>query len=116
MGSPARILDALGDPTRRAVFEQLRERPLAVGDLAARLPVSRPAVSRHLRVLSEAGLVRGVAVGRNRLYSVAPPGLEALQGWLNTFWDDVLTALAADIESHRENHDTESEPEPKEQR
>ncbi len=99
MTDPEQALDALGDPMRRAVLEQLRERPLPVGEIAARLPVSRPAVSRHLRILTDAGLVRAAAVGRNRLYSVATPGLAALQDWVNTFWDDVLAALAADVEA-----------------
>lgn len=99
MADPARALDALGDPTRRAVLEQLRERPLPVGEIAARLPVSRPAVSRHLRILTDAGLVRAAAVGRNRLYSVATPGLAALQDWVSTFWDDALAALASDVEA-----------------
>lgn len=99
MAEAAEAFDALGDPTRRAVLEQLREHPRAVGDIAARLPVSRPAVSRHLRVLADAGLVRATAVGRTRLYSVAPSGLRDLQRWLNTFWDDVLAGLAADVES-----------------
>lgn len=99
MAEAAEAFDALGDPTRRAVLEQLREHPRAVGDIAARLPVSRPAVSRHLRVLTDAGLVRATAVGRTRLYSVAPSGLQDLQRWLNTFWDDVLAGLAADVES-----------------
>jgi DNA-binding transcriptional ArsR family regulator len=99
MVAAARALDALGDPTRRVLLERLREQPLAVGQLAAGLPVSRPAVSRHLRVLGEAGLVRATAVGRTRLYSVAPAGLREVQLWLNTFWDDVLGALATDIET-----------------
>lgn len=99
MAEVAGAFEALGDATRRAVLEQLREQPRAVGEIAARLPVSRPAVSRHLRVLTEAGLVRATAVGRTRLYSVAPAGLRNLQLWLNTFWDDVLAGLAADVET-----------------
>lgn len=99
MAGAAQVLDALGDPTRRAVFEQLRRRPLPVGELAARLPVSRPAVSRHLRVLESAGLVRARAVGRNRLYSVDQTGLHEVQLWITTFWDDVLSSFAAHVES-----------------
>lgn len=98
MADPERAFDALGDPMRRAVLEQLRARPLPVGEIAARLPVSRPAVSRHLRILTDAGLVRAAAVGRRRLYSVATPGLAALQEWVSSFWDDVLAAFAADVE------------------
>jgi len=89
----AQVLDALGDPTRRAVLELVRRRPRAVGDIAEQLPVSRPAVSKHLRVLEGAGLVSGRVAGRQHLYSVTPEGLRGLQAWVGSFWDDVLTAL-----------------------
>lgn len=87
-------MEALGDPTRREIFEKLRDGPLSVGELADGLPVSRPAVSQHLRVLREAGLVTGRAVGTRRLYEVDPCGLGQLRDWFDTFWNDVLAAFA----------------------
>ena len=90
----AAVLDALGDPTRRAVLELLRRRERAVGDIAGRLPVSRPAVSQHLRVLKHAGLVRDRQDGTRRLYRVEPRGLEALRGYLERYWDQALAAFA----------------------
>jgi DNA-binding transcriptional ArsR family regulator len=86
-------LTALADPTRRAVLEALRAGERPVGELAAGLPVSRPAVSQHLRVLEEAGLVRVRRVGTRRLYAADPAGLEELRGWLEDFWDDALAAF-----------------------
>ena len=86
-------LDALGDPTRRAIFERLAHGPLAVGDIAKKFPVSRPAVSQHLKVLKEAGLVRDHAEGTRRLYQVDKKGLEMLRKWLDRFWDDALEAF-----------------------
>ena len=83
---------ALGDPTRRAIFERLAERPRAVNELADELPVSRPAVSQHLKVLKGAGLVTDRAEGTRRLYAVSPEGLDALRAWLDSFWTDVLQA------------------------
>jgi DNA-binding transcriptional ArsR family regulator len=91
-------LAALADPTRRAVFERLRAGPVSVGEIAARLPVSRPAVSQHLRALSEAGLVRHEADGARRLYEIDPAGLGALRAWLDRFWDDSLAAFKAEVE------------------
>jgi len=91
-------MDALGDRTRREIFERLRDGPLSVGELARGLPVSRPAVSQHLRVLREAGLVTGRAVGTRRLYEVDRNGLGELRGWFDTFWNDVLTAFADEAE------------------
>ena len=85
-------LEALADPTRRAVLEQLREGPQPVGEIASRLPVSRPAVSQHLKVLKGAGLVTDRAEGTRRLYAVSPEGLDALRAWLDSFWTDVLHA------------------------
>jgi DNA-binding transcriptional ArsR family regulator len=87
-------LDALGDPTRRAVLERLRDGELAVGAIAATLPVSRPAVSKHLAVLEGAGLVRHVRAGTRSLYSIDTRGLEELRGYLDGFWTDVLIAFA----------------------
>jgi DNA-binding transcriptional ArsR family regulator len=83
-------LRALGDPTRRAVFESLRAGPKAVGEIAGTLPVSRPAVSQHLRALKEAGLVRDRRDGARRLYGVDPEGLEEVRTYLETFWEDAL--------------------------
>jgi DNA-binding transcriptional ArsR family regulator len=91
-------LTALADPTRRAVFERLRAGPVSVTDIAADLPVSRPAVSQHLKVLKEAGLVRDEAVGTRRLYEVDASGIEELREWLDTFWDDALEAFKAEAE------------------
>jgi DNA-binding transcriptional ArsR family regulator len=92
-GDAAEVLDALGDPTRRAVLELLREGERPVGELAARLPVSRPAVSQHLRVLRGAGLVTERRDGTRRLYRVDPQGLAALRAYLESYWSDVLTAF-----------------------
>jgi DNA-binding transcriptional ArsR family regulator len=85
---------ALADPTRRALFERLARRPRAVGEIAAGLPVSRPAVSQHLRVLREAGLVAVEAQGTRRIYRADPRALAALRHWLDGFWDGRLAAFA----------------------
>lgn len=90
-----RALDALGDPTRRAVLELLRGRERAVGDIAGRLPVSRPAVSQHLRVLKDAGLVTDRREGTRRLYRVDPRGLAAVRSYLERFWEGALDRFAA---------------------
>ena len=89
-----RAWEALGDPTRRRVFELLREGPRPVGELAAELPVSRPAVSQHLAVLRDAGLVVDQRDGRRNLYRIEPNGLAALRSYLESMWDDVLGAFA----------------------
>jgi len=86
-----RALDALGDPTRRAIFERLARGPAAVGQLASGLPVSRPAVSQHLKVLKDAGLVADRAVGTRRIYQLRPEGVEALQAYFHQFWSHALT-------------------------
>jgi DNA-binding transcriptional ArsR family regulator len=83
-------LDALADPSRRAVLERLRARPMAVGELASELPISRPAVSQHLRVLKDAGLVGDEVDGRRRIYHLDPKGLVALQAYLEGFWAEAL--------------------------
>jgi len=88
-------LTALADPTRRAIFERLGGGPRAVVELAQGLPVSRPAVSQHLKVLLEAGLVTGRSAGARRLYQLNPDGLGALRAWLDQFWDQALAAFAA---------------------
>jgi DNA-binding transcriptional ArsR family regulator len=92
------VFTALGDPTRRAIFEQLRGGPRSVGELAVSLPVSRPAVSQHLRVLREAGLVSHRKEGTRRLYRVAPQGLAELRDYLDAFWDEVLTEFKDKVE------------------
>lgn len=89
----ARVLDALGDPTRRAVLEVLRGGAQPVGRIAERLPVSRPAVSQHLRVLKRAGLVRERHVGTRNYYSVDGEGLVELRDYFERFWDDALAAF-----------------------
>ena len=86
-------LTALADPTRRRVFESLRTGPSSVTELAATLPVSRPAVSQHLKVLAEAGLVQADKVGRQRVYRLDTAGLFALRRWLDSFWDDAMDAF-----------------------
>ena len=93
-----RTLEALADPTRRTVFERLRRGPLPVGKLAEGLDVSRPAVSQHLRVLENAGLVRARQEGTRRIYAIELAGLEELRTWLDGFWDDVLAAFRAEAE------------------
>jgi DNA-binding transcriptional ArsR family regulator len=92
------VLDALADRTRRRVFESLRLQPMTVRELADRQPVSRPAVSQHLRVLEMAGLVDVEAQGNRRLYSIRREGLGELRAYLDGFWSDVLGAYAAEIE------------------
>jgi DNA-binding transcriptional ArsR family regulator len=91
-------LDALGDPTRRAIFELLGNGPRAVGDIAGRLPVSRPAVSQHLKVLKDAGLVVDQAVGTRRLYQLDPDGVAELHNYFKRFWSDALAAFRAAAE------------------
>jgi DNA-binding transcriptional ArsR family regulator len=86
-------LSALGDPTRRAIFELLAERPRPVGELADELPVSRPAVSQHLRVLSEAGLVVSRPEGNRRIYRLDPTGIGAVRAYLDRFWTQALAAF-----------------------
>jgi len=90
---------ALADPTRRAVFEHLRRGPRPVGDIARALPVSRPAVSQHLRVLKEAGLVTERKEGTRRLYRIDPDGLAAIRDYFDDFWNEALAAFKAAAES-----------------
>ncbi|MDQ3953400.1 MAG: metalloregulator ArsR/SmtB family transcription factor [Actinomycetota bacterium] len=94
--------DALGDPTRRRTFELLRTGPHSVGALAAQLPVSRPAVSQHLRVLKDAGLVRDEQVGTRRVYRVDPASLEGLRRYLDDMWSDALRSFKDHAESKGE--------------
>lgn len=92
-----RALDALGDPTRRAIFERLGKSPCAVGELAAALPVSRPAVSQHLKVLKEAGLVIDEAVGTRRVYRLNPVGIDALRAYFTQFWSTAMSAFQEQV-------------------
>lgn len=102
----ARAFAALSDPTRRQVFERLSDGPRAVGELADGLPVSRPAVSQHLKVLKEAGLVADRAEGTRRVYQIDPHGLGQIRAWFDRFWDQALTAFAAEAErAEREGAD-----------
>jgi DNA-binding transcriptional ArsR family regulator len=84
---------ALGDPTRRAIFERLADRPRAVGELANTLPVSRPAVSQHLKILKDAGLVIDRPAGNRRIYHADPEGVAALRSQLDRFWSQALTTF-----------------------
>jgi DNA-binding transcriptional ArsR family regulator len=96
--TPALALDALGDPTRRDVLERLRRGPRSVGELAGELPVSRPAVSQHLRVLKDAGLVTERRDGTRRLYRIEPRALAELRAYLDDFWTDALEAFKEAVE------------------
>src|SRR6266545_1343287 len=99
-----RVLDALGDPTRRLVFKRLRGGARSVGEIAEGMDVSRPAVSQHLKVLKTARLVVDRAEGTRRLYAVDPRGVDALRAWLDGFWDQALGAFkeAAEREAAKE--------------
>jgi DNA-binding transcriptional ArsR family regulator len=89
---------ALGDDTRRQIFERLARKPSSVGDLAAAFPVSRPAVSQHLKVLKDAGLVADVAEGTRRIYRVNRKGIDAMHAYLDQFWDRALEAFKTEAE------------------
>jgi DNA-binding transcriptional ArsR family regulator len=92
------VLDALGDPTRRAIFEHLARRPAAVVELAAVVPVSRPAVSQHLKVLKDAGLVQASTEGTRHIYRIDPDGLRGLREYLDRFWSTALTSFKRRVE------------------
>jgi DNA-binding transcriptional ArsR family regulator len=92
------VLDALGDRTRRQIIQCLRVSPAAVGELAAQLPVSRPAISQHLRILRDSDLVTFETSGTKNVYRLDRAGLEALRGWLDGFWATVLESFAAHAE------------------
>lgn len=94
--------DLLGDPTRRAIVECLAERPRAVGELADVLPISRPAVSQHLKVLKDAGLVTDRAAGTRRVYRLNPAGVAALRDQLETFWNRTLDGFQNVVESQED--------------
>ena len=91
----AEPLDALADPSRRAILEILRDRPRAVASIAAEMPISRPAVSQHLKVLKDAGLVTDRAVGTRRVYALDPRGTQALRNYVESLWDAALANVAA---------------------
>ena len=111
--SAARVLDALADPTRRAVFERVAEAPAAVGEIARDMPVSRPAVSQHLKVLKDAGLVTESAQGTRRIYRIDPRGIGAMREWLDRFWARSLDAFKAyaELKSCAESLPPEEKPE-----
>jgi DNA-binding transcriptional ArsR family regulator len=100
-----RALGALADPTRRAIFEFLSERPSAVGELAALLPVSRPAVSQHLKVLKDAGLVAEERQGNRHIFQLDPHGVEELRDYLDRFWGQALGGFKAKAEQRKERPD-----------
>src|SRR6185295_12800871 len=100
-------LHALADPTRRRVMESLRSGSRAVGEIAHGLPVSRPAVSQHLKVLKEAGLVTDRAEGTRRVYYLDPNGLAALRAWLDQFWEQALIGFQAEAEKSFEKENPE---------
>jgi DNA-binding transcriptional ArsR family regulator len=96
---------ALGDPTRRAIFERLADRPQPVGELASGLPVTRPAVSQHLKVLKDAGLVVDRPDGNRRIYQVDPTGVRAMRAQLDRFWNQALATYKEVVEQ-----DTQEDP------
>lgn len=98
--------NVLGDESRRTIFSRLAEQPQAVGEIAAGLPISRPAVSQHLRVLKEAGLVVDQVVGRRRIYRLNPAGVSALRDQLDTFWDRALTGYQDSVDPATDDHPT----------
>lgn len=101
MSTNGLVLDALGDWTRRQIFEALRSGPKSVGELAGRVPVSRPAVSQHLKVLREAGLVCDRKDGTRRIYSVDPRGLDDIRAYFDSFWGEALGRFAAEAREER---------------
>ena len=102
-------LGVLGDPTRRAIFELLARRPCSVGELAQQLPISRPAVSQHLRVLKDGGLVVSRAEGTRRVYRLNTDGVAALRAWLDRVWGDALTAFQKAAEAAPNDREQEQE-------
>jgi len=99
-------INALADPTRRDIIDHLRGGPLPVSKIAQRMPISRPAVSQHLRVLSDAGLLKVTPIGNRRVYALAPEGVDGLREYLDTLWDDALRAFkeAAEAQSKGKAH------------
>jgi len=103
---------ALGDPTRRAIFDRIARAPAAVGEVAAELPVSRPAVSQHLKVLREAGLVTETAQGTRRIYRIDPRGIGKMRDWLDRHWAEALSAFR-DFAEKADPQKEETEEKPK---
>ena len=101
------VLTALADPTRRQIFESLRSAPLSVGQIAVDAPVSRPAVSQHLKVLQTARLVRANPVGNRRLYAIDDQGLSELREYLDSFWKEALNAYKAEVARRVKNNKEE---------
>lgn len=99
---PDTLFDALGDGTRRRILELVRLGPISVGEIAHRFPVSQPAVSQHLKVLLEAGLVGVMKVGRRRIYSLRPEGFEPLRRYASVFWDGALGAFESSFNTDEE--------------
>lgn len=103
MTNAARVLDALGDPTRRQIFELIAKQPLSVAQVADQVPVSRPAVSQHLKVLKEVQLVKDEPDGTRRVYSLNRDGINALYRYLDQFWDDALSRFKGVAERAAKN-------------
>jgi DNA-binding transcriptional ArsR family regulator len=112
MANASSAIAALSDPTRRTVFESLADGPRSVVDIARDLPVSRPAVSQHLRVLKDAGLVFDTRRGTRRLYQVDPAGVESLLRYFDQFWNRALAAFKAAADRDPEPHAQSTTPEP----
>lgn len=93
---------ALADPSRRAIVERLRAGGLPVGEIANDLPISRPAVSQHLRVLTDAGLLTCASSGNKRIYAISPEGIDALRQYLDSLWDDALSCFARAAQSEKD--------------
>ena len=110
MAYPSNAFTALADPTRRRVFERLGVGAASVGDIASGLPVSRPAVSQHLKVLKEAGLVTDRPDGTRRVYQIDPKGLGAIRAWLDQFWAVALDAYAAEVERQVSDNEGAEKP------
>jgi DNA-binding transcriptional ArsR family regulator len=108
-------LEALGDATRRAILARLRDGPLAVGELAHDFPVSRPAISQHLRVLKDANLVVDRACGNRRLYQLNPEGFETLREYFEQFWGQALSAFQRKVEEQSETRDSRKKTRKQEQ-
>jgi DNA-binding transcriptional ArsR family regulator len=106
----AQVLEAIGDPTRRAIFELLIRGPQPVGELADALPVSRPAVSQHLKVLKQSGLVADRAVGTRRIYRIDPSGVAAMREYLDQMWDAAMAAFAKAAEQEPSNETEGQDP------
>jgi len=98
MANANAVFAALSDPTRREIFERLQSGGRSVGEIARDFPISRPAVSQHLKMLKQAGLVGDRAEGTRRIYYIDPHGLAAVRKWLDQFWDVALAAYAAEVE------------------